>query len=47
MKALPWRDGDIDLDALGLTKEQFVEKYRMPEVDLVDLLERFFASKQA
>jgi hypothetical protein len=47
MKTLPWRDGDVDLEALGLTKEEFVEKYKIVSDSPEDVLESFLASQEA
>ena len=42
-KTLPWRDGDIDIEAMGLTAEELVELFKqqvaLPSVD--DVLEDF------
>jgi hypothetical protein len=43
LKSLPWRDGDIDLEALGLTKEEFISCWSGELHETKDdLIEAFF-----
>lgn len=48
MKALPWREGDIDLEALGVTRDEFVKQWSGElGANVEDLLEAFLTRRQS
>jgi hypothetical protein len=48
MKALPWRDGDVDLETLGVTPDELVKQWSGElGAGVEDLLEAFLTSRQS
>jgi hypothetical protein len=48
MKSLPWRDGDIDLAALGMTREELIKQWsRDVDGDIESFLEEFLTSRES
>jgi hypothetical protein len=48
LKGVPFRDGDVDLEALGMTHDEFVEKWKGELASSYeDLLEAFLKSREA
>lgn len=48
VKALPLRDGDVDLEELGMTRDEFIKQWSGEMgADVEDLLEAFLTSRQS